>query len=67
MSQKGKLNTEEKVEIIKKYRQGEISLVQAVGMQGLEQRQFIDGAHGMRQKGRLDFYHIKKIGSIRQN
>ena len=29
MSQKGKLNTEEKVEIIKKYRQGEISLVQA--------------------------------------
>ncbi len=25
MSQKGKLNTEEKVEIIKKYRQGEIS------------------------------------------
>ncbi len=26
---KGKLNTEEKVEIIKKYRQGEISLVQA--------------------------------------
>ena len=26
MSQKGKLNTEEKVEIIKKYRQGEISL-----------------------------------------
>ena len=36
-------------------------------MQGLGQRQFIDGAHGMRQKGRLDFYHIKKIGSIRQN
>ena len=29
MSQKGKLNTEEKVEIIKKYQQGEISLVQA--------------------------------------
>lgn len=29
MSQKGKLNVEEKVEIIKKYRQGEISLVQA--------------------------------------
>ena len=29
MSQKGKLNTKEKVEIIKKYRQGEISLVQA--------------------------------------
>lgn len=29
-------------------------------MQGLGQRQFIDGAHGMRQKGRLDFYHIKK-------
>lgn len=29
MSQKGKLSTEEKVEIIKKYQQGEISLVQA--------------------------------------
>ena len=29
MSQKGKLNTEKKVEIIKKYQQGEISLVQA--------------------------------------
>ena len=29
MSQKGKLNTEEKVEIIKKYRQREISLLQA--------------------------------------
>ena len=29
MSQKSKLNTEEKVEIIRKYQQGEISLVQA--------------------------------------
>ncbi len=36
-------------------------------MQGLGQRQFIDGAHGMKQKERLDFYHIKKIESIRQN
>ena len=36
-------------------------------MQGLGQRQFIDGAHGMKQKGRLDFYHIRKIESIRQN
>ena len=29
MSQKSKLNAEEKVEIIRKYQQGEISLVQA--------------------------------------
>ena len=36
-------------------------------MQELGQRRFIDGVHGMRQKGRLDFYHIGKIVSIRQN
>ncbi len=34
MSQKSKLNTEEKVEIIRKYQQGEISLVQAARCRG---------------------------------
>ena len=67
MSQKSKLNTEEKVEIIRKYQQGEISLVQAARMRGLGQRQSIDGAHGMKQKGRPGFYHIRKTESIRQN
>ena len=31
------------------------------------QRRVIVGAHGMSLKGRLDFYHIGKIVSIRQN
>ena len=68
MSQKSKLSTEEKVEIIKKYQQREISLVQAARDAGVgTKRQSIDGEHGMKQKGRSDFYHIRKTESIRQN
>ena len=37
MSQKSKLNAEEKVEIIRKYQQGEISLVQASKTESIRQ------------------------------
>ena len=69
MSQKGKLNTpEEKVEIIKKYpARGNKLSSGSPEYQELGQRRFIDGVHGIRQNRQLDFYHIGKIVSIRQN
>ena len=64
MSQKSKLSAEEKVEIIRKYQQGKISLVQAAQDAGVGA---IDGAQGMKQKEWMDFCHISRTESIHRN
>ena len=67
MSQKSKLNAEEKVEIIRKYQQGEISLVQAARDAGVGTTTIYRWSARYEVEGRLDFCHISKTESIRQN
>ena len=54
MPQKSKLSAEEKVEAVRKYQRGEISLVQAARDAGVGRT---TGVHGMKQKRQQAFYH----------